>query len=137
VIAIDPDDYRANRVGRTRDGLQVFVTTPFVPAGESQAGREFLAAFLFDISGKLLEAKIDDLGPRAALDRDGARRLNELGPLEAQRIRIVPFQLERFGVIFGLIPRPPEKDGDSWWVELHPGNYMAFHEPWDSGVYDT
>jgi len=24
-----------------------------------------------------------------------------------------------------------------WAVELQPGNYMAFFEPWDSGDYDT
>ena len=39
-------------------------------------------------------------------------------------------------MIFGLIPRSPEGDDEGWWVEMHPGNYMAFHEPWD-GDYDT
>ncbi len=24
-----------------------------------------------------------------------------------------------------------------WAVELQPGNYMAFFEPWESGDYDT
>jgi hypothetical protein len=24
-----------------------------------------------------------------------------------------------------------------WAVEVQPGNYMAFFEPWDSGDYDT
>nr|BFE57442.1 hypothetical protein GCM10020063_019680 [Dactylosporangium thailandense] len=30
-----------------------------------------------------------------------------------------------------------EDGGDPWWVELEPGNYMAFSSPWDSGEYDT
>jgi hypothetical protein len=54
-----------------------------------------------------------------------------------QRIEIAPFTMDRFGTTFGLIPRPPEDDDNGWWVDVEPGNYMAFHEPWDSGDYDT
>jgi hypothetical protein len=32
---------------------------------------------------------------------------------------------------------PPEDEDDEWAVEMQPGNYMAFYEPWDSGDYDT
>jgi hypothetical protein len=142
LIAIDHDDYDASRVGRTRDGAQFFVTTPFIPARGNQVGREFLAVYLFDSDGKLLEARIDDLGPRAEVDPDKTRvlveqRMAEIGPLEYGRIVVQPFAIERFGTTFGLVPRPPEDEGDSWWVEVQPGNYMAFHEPWDSGEYDT
>jgi hypothetical protein len=142
LIAIDHDDYHANRVGRTKDGLQVFVTTPFVPALGDEIGREFLAVYIFDPKGKLVEARIDDLGPRSQLDRDLARhlleqRMSELGPLDYGRIVVQPFAIERFGTTVGLVPREPEVDDDGWWVELQPGNYMAFHEPWDSGEYDT
>ncbi len=142
LIAIDHDDYHASRVGHTGNGQQFFVAQPFIPADGAEAGREFLAIYLFDEDGKLVEARIDDLGIRAALNRDQARRLleetmEELGPVEYGRIQVQPFAIERFGTTFGLIPRPPEDKGDSWWVELQPGNYMAFHEPWDSGEYDT
>lgn len=85
-----------------------------------------------------------DLGPRAQLDSDRAaalaeRRMAELGRVLFGRIELRPFQLERFGVTFGLVARPPEpeEDQDEWWVEVQPGNYMAFHAPWDSGEYDT
>jgi hypothetical protein len=61
----------------------------------------------------------------------------ELGSLDYGRIEVKPFAIERFGTTFGLVPRAPEGEGDGWWVELQPGNYMAFHEPWDSGEYDT
>jgi hypothetical protein len=142
LIAIDHDEYHASRVGRIKDGLQVFVTTPFVPAFGGESGREFLAVYLFDTRGKLVEARIDDLGPRAEFDRDQAvrvldQRISELGPIDYCRIEVQPFAVERFGTTFGLVPRPPEDEGDSWWVEMQPGNYMAFHEPWDSGEYDT
>jgi hypothetical protein len=140
-IAIDRDDYHAEHVGTLSDGRQFFVTTPFVPAGHGP-GREFIAVYLFDADGKLLEARIDDLGTRATLDDAAAKkqlqaRLAELGEVNHQRIEVRPFQLERFGVTFGLIPQPPEEEDEEWCVILEPGNYMAFYEPFDSGEYDT
>ena len=142
LIAIDHDDYHADRVGTTQDGMQFFITTPFIPALGDEAGREFLAIFLFDSNGRFREARIDDLGPRATLNRQDARqlldkRMAELGSVQYGRIEVQPFAIERFGTTFGLVPRAPEEENDGWWVELQPGNYMAFHEPWDSGEYDT
>ena len=143
MIAIDHDDYHASHVGRLPDGRQFFLTTPFVPATGDKLGREFVALYLFEGNGSLLEARIDDLGSRAELDKQRARgvfeqRLTELGPIQYGRIEVQPFEIERFGTTFGLVARPPEDDDDDdWCVELRPGNYMAFHEPWDSGEYDT
>lgn len=141
-IAIDPDDYHAEHVGRTADGRQFFLTTPFDPAIGGRASSEFVALYLFDATGKLLEARIDDFGPRALLDGRKRRevyeqRLRELGDVTFERIQIAPFAVERFGATFGLIPRPPEHDAGGRWIEVQPGNYMTFHEPWDSGEYDT
>ena len=140
-IPIALDDHHASRIGRLPDGRQFFVTTPFVPAQGGAPGRDFLAVFLFDAEGALLEARIDDLGPDGARDEAAtharrAARLGELGPLEPGDVALQPFRVERFGVTFGLIAHPPAYDGDGWWVEMHPGNYMAFHEPWN-GAYDS
>ena len=55
----------------------------------------------------------------------------------AAPFEVQPFEVKRFDTAFGLIPRPPEEDDDEWAVEMQPGNYMAFFEPWDSGDYDT
>lgn len=141
LIAIDHDDHHAEHIGHLPDGRQFFLTSPFVPAA-GVPGREFIALFLFDEHGGFLEARIDDLGTRAELDQQQAnrlyeQRLTELGAVEFGRIEVQPFEVERFGTNFGLVPRPPEDEDDEWWVELQPGNYMAFHEPWDSGEYDT
>lgn len=142
LIAIDHDDYHAEHVGRTEDGRQFFLTTPFEPAIGGSAGCEFVALYLFDEDGKLLEAKIERFGPRAASDT--ARQmelcqawLKELGDVSFERIEVRPFAIEKFGTKFGLIPRVPEDEDDVWAVEVQPGNYMAFFEPWDSGEYDT
>ena len=134
LIAIDHDDYHAEHIGRTADGRQFFLTTPFV------SGNEFVALYLFDEAGKLLDAIIDEFGPRATMDkevRDGTyeQRLQELGNVTFERIEIAPFAVERFGTTFGLIPDWDEEDSLS--VILQPGNYMAFYEPWDNGDYDT
>lgn len=142
LIAIDHDAYHAEHIGRTADGRQFFVTTPFRPARDQDEGDEFLAVFLFDADGAFLEARIDQLGPRAAMDRGHRRalrdqRLRELGEVTFTRIEVAPFLVEEYGTTFGLVARPGHEADDPWWVELHPGNYMAFTEPWDSGEYDT
>lgn len=142
LIAIDHDDYHAEYVGRTHDGRQFFLTTPFNAATPASPGREFVALYTFDRDGNLLQATIDDCGPRATLDRRHwetlqQTRLRELGPVSFERIEIAPFVVERDGLQFGLIPREPESEGGTWSVELQPGNFMAFYPPWDSGTYDT
>jgi hypothetical protein len=141
LVVIDRDDYRAQHIGRTSDGRQFFLTTPFVSATTGE-GNEFVALFLFDSAGRFLEARIDEFGPRAAMDRTRRReryesRLRELGDVTFTRIEVAPFAVERFGTTFGLIARPGNDEDERWWVELEPGNYMAFTEPWDSGEYDT
>jgi hypothetical protein len=142
IIAIEHDDYHAKHVGRTADGRQFFLTTPFQPAIGGRAGVEFIALYLFDENGTLIEAKINELGPREGLDQAKAsrlfdRRLAELGDVTFERIEVAPFKVQRFGTVFGLVPREPEESGEPWVVEAHPGNYMAFYEPWDTGEYDT
>lgn len=141
VIAIIPDDYYTKDVGRTESGSGFFLTTPFVPALGVEPVREFLALHLFDAAGRLDSARIEDLGPRARLDREAARELcavwlAELGSVRRCPIQVQPFQVERFGVVFGLIPQPPEDEDDVWSVIVEPGDYIAFTPPWD-GSYDT
>lgn len=140
LIAIDHDDHHARHVGHTADGGQFFLTTPFLPEDGTDPGREFVALFLFDAAGALVEARIDDLGPRASLDEADQRaredsHLAALGEMTFDRIVIAPFSVERFGTTFGLIV--DDADGDECWVTLQPGDYMAFSEPWDSGEYCT
>jgi hypothetical protein len=148
LIAIDHDDYYAKHVGHTADGRQFLLTTPFLPnlrdyaTGKGDEGQEFVALFLFDVGGNFLDAQIDAFGPRKKMDRQRRdeiydNRLRDLGAVTFDRIQVRPFAVNRFGTTFGLLVREPEEDDESWWVELHPGNYMAFSEPWDSGVYDT
>src|SRR5260221_6368191 len=104
-VAINHDDYHAEYAGRTAEGRQFFLTTPFIPAEKlgTATGREFIALYLFDKGGQLISATIDDLGPRAAMDIEArvVRRdalLASLGKYKCQRIKVSPFRIEMFGV---------------------------------------
>ncbi len=140
-IRINHDDYHASHVGTLSDGRQFFMTQPFVPAVGRERGREFIAVYLFDADGAFLEARIDDLGPRKSVDEAAARalfvkRFAELGEASFGPVEVAPFEVERFGISFGLIPQPPEEEDEDWCVIAEPGNVMAFYPPWD-GDYDT
>jgi hypothetical protein len=143
LITIEWDDDRASQVGKTVKGYQFFITTPFTPTlNDTNLGCEFIARYLFDAQGYLVEASIDSLGPRELLNEDQYQqlywqRIHELGDVTYCHIQIRPFQVERFDTVFGLIVHTPRDDKDEWWVTVEPGDYMAFHEPWDSGHYDT
>jgi len=147
LVALNRDDQSAEYVGKTKDGRQFFMTTPFIPAtsnfvADGQGGREFLALYTFDRDGQLLAAVIDDLGPRGTRGEEAVRArqaelLRSLGQVAFGRIAVAPFAVNRFGVEFGFIPQPPEDDEDVWCVTVEPGNYMCFYAPWTSGDYDS
>jgi hypothetical protein len=96
-IAIDHDDYHAEFVGKTADGKQFFLTTPFIPASPTNPGNEFVALYLFDKRGNLIEALIDEFGRRNNMNTDARdalcqKRLDDLGVIEFGRIEIAPFR---------------------------------------------
>ena len=141
-IAIEHDDYHAAHIGRTATGQHFFLTAPFEPGLHEKPGCEFNALYLFDRAGEFVDAQIESFGPRGTFDpkvKEAAyfRLLEPLGPVTFQRIEVAPFEVERFGIKFGLIGRDCEDEDDVLAVEVQPGNYMAFFEPWDSGEYDT
>ena len=141
-LVINHDNYYAKYVGFTEDGRQFFLTTPFIPPHKNNLGGEYLALYLFSASGKLLEAKIDALGPRKLVDKSKASqikqaRLDELGKITFGPIEIEPFCVKKWEIEFGLIAEEPSKEIDYWLINVMPGNYMTFYEPWDSGNYDT
>jgi hypothetical protein len=86
-IAINHDDYHAEHIGRTRDGRQFFVTTLFEPRTDDSPGCEYVARFLFDLAGNLVESEIQGFGPRATMDEE--RRRQE-GPASSHRSSVYP-----------------------------------------------
>lgn len=142
-IAINHDDYHASYVGQTSNGLQFFLTQPFIVSMEDDLKRrEFLALYTFDADGNFLEAFIDDLGELytysdTLAQRLTFQRLDQLGNKEYTRILIRPFSVQFAGILFGLIVHTPHDVDGLWTATFEPGNYMSFTEPWDSGEYDT
>jgi hypothetical protein len=142
LVTLAHDEYHAEYVGTTTDKRQFFLTTPFVPETKKGTGREFIALYLFDKNGALIEAIIEDFGTRKGLDHERrmARRdalLKSLGKVRHGTIKFAPFKVERFGVEFGFIAQPPDEPDGEWSVIAEPGNFMCFWPPWTSGDYDT
>ncbi len=142
LITINPDEYHAEHVGRTADGRQFFLTAPFVAGTREQVGREFAALYIFDAAGTFLESYIEELGLCCQIEvgkelNYPAKFLILLGKIFIQPVQIKPFNVEKFGITFGLLLRPGETEEDPCCAEVEPGNYMAFIEPFDSGHYVT
>jgi len=144
-IKMIPDDHHADVVGKTKDQRQFFVTTPFTPFHpETKKSCEYIAVFIWSKDGTFKEAIIDDLGPREDLDEQESRkkyenRIKELGEITITTIDVAPFEIERFGIKFGLIYSSTLFDGEDEpyeSVNLYPGDYMSFYPPWE-GDYDT
>ena len=137
LISIHHDDYHAQHIGTTSDGSQFFLTTPFEPNK-----CEYIALFKFDGLGNLIDSNIETLGERGSFTQEFASEkynlmLQSLGDVEFGNIKVKPFSVSFNNIEIGLITRVPEDEDDVWAVELLPGNFMAFFEPWDSGEYDT
>ena len=143
VIPIVHDEYHTQHIGKTADGIQFIMAAPFVPATDTTKGCEFLALYLFNRQGKLIEAQIENLGPRSELDETDAKEkyesmLKALGEVEFCDVNISPFSVNKYDVEFGLLKTDSEfvEDEEDISLEFHPGNYMSFYPPWD-GDYDT
>jgi hypothetical protein len=145
LIAIDQDDYHAELVGTTASGQQFFITNLFRPASADSPRQEYLAVFLFNEDGDLVDSKVD-IFPPGNLSPDELERfeqlqelrLSELGEVSFQDILVKPFAVEHHGEMMGLVPvlYGDEQDEDGWVVEIIPGRFMAFNPPWDSGKYE-
>lgn len=132
-ITIAPDDYQAQLVGTAGDGRRFFITTPFEP------GDEYVALFFWSADGEFDSIDVDSFGPRELLSETDVedaleRRIAQLGTFRLEQVSVAPFVAESHGATFGFIPQ--EFSGHVS-VNLMPGDYMSFNEPWDSGEYDT
>ena len=133
-----PDDYHTKYVGKTENGEQFFLTTPFIAGGD-----EFVALFIWYRDGIFKEAIIDNLGPRTTMDevertRIFKKRLDDLGDYKLSVIDVEPFEIEKFNTKFGLFYKKVYFEDDEPYecIEFHPGDFISFYPPWE-GDYDT
>lgn len=137
-ILVVPDDLHARHVGVTADGRQFFLTYPFVESDGAVPGCDYVALYVFDSAGTLIRHAIEALGPPGATAPQVAqieeKLLATVRPTTASSITVRPFAVAAHGASFGLVAR---RVLGEWRVSAEPGDYLAFHAPWDSGAYDT
>jgi hypothetical protein len=137
-LKISPDDYHIKVVGKTNDGLQVFVTSCLNYDHKSRSTTDYDVALKWDNDGNFINDEIIKIGKRGDYKTDevqnGIDKLTaKLEGLEIGDISVRPCSVLYEGIVFGLIPRT---DDDETFVELMPGNSICFLEPFD-GEYDT
>ena len=138
-ITIRPDDYHVPYAGTAGDGRKFFLSDElFVPDGAA-----FVGLFLWNADGSFAEVKADradhptDVPPGQAAPAGADQvksRLRELGDYKLEPITVAPFLTEVDGVIFGW--RFNSFDGvDS--INIEPGDFICYYEPWDGYEYYT
>lgn len=139
-IRILPDDYHVPVAGVLTDGRQCFVSEELF-----EGDRQFVGAFIWTADGLFDEVRLIGAARDASLPpgqagpgADGAVRLDdlvaELGGVQLGPIEVQPFAVRADGVDFGFVPSSFEAE---WSVSVHPGDFIAYYEPWDGEEYDT
>jgi hypothetical protein len=59
----------------------------------------------------------------------------KLGDYVLESIEVEPFAVDVEGVTFGFVPEDIGDDEVS--INVQPGNFIAYYEPWDGEDYDT
>lgn len=72
-------------------------------------------------------------GPADA-DKLVAARLAALGKYVLEPIEVEPFTQKVEGVTFGWVV---DKFEGEYSINIEPGNFIAYYEPWDGLTYDT
>ena len=145
-FTIVPDDYHVPYAGTAEDGRRFFLSDELFSFGTPEApGSAYVGLFLWHADGSFSEVRVaqvarpDGVPPGQAVsagaDEVVAKRLAELGDYELEPITVEPFTREVEGVTFGWNVEQYE-DG-RWFINIEPGDFIAYYEPWDGLEYDT
>lgn len=138
-FTIVPDDYHVPYAGTAQDGRRFFLTEELFDSRSAYVG-----LFLWRADGTFDEVKVDKI-PRLAAGPPGqagpagadkliSSRLAELGKYTLEPIQVAPFTKNIAGVTFGWVV--DQVDGE-YSIYIEPGNFIAYHAPWDGLGYDT
>ena len=143
-FTIAPDDYHVPYAGTAEDGRKFFLSRELFN-NTTAAGPSYVGLFLWKADGTFDEIRVDPVprpdgvppGQAAAAGADGlvARRLAELGDYVLEPIEVEPFTEKVDGVTFGW--RVGRYDNGEYYINIEPGNFIAYYEPWDGMGYDT
>ncbi|MBU2698609.1 hypothetical protein [Pimelobacter sp. 30-1] len=129
-FTIRPDDYHVPYAGTAADGRRFFLSPGLFDAEQSYVG-----LFLWNADGSFDEVLVDRVDDRAGVDRATREHLAALGDYTLEPIEVEPFTTEVDGVTFGW--EVSIQDEDVYMINIEPGDFIAYFEPWDGVEYDT
>ena len=139
-FTIVPDDYHVPYAGTAADGRKFFLSEELFKGDTA-----FIGLFLWHSDGTFDEVKVSPVPrpedapigqavPAASQDMVDAR-LRELGDFELEPITVEPFTTNVDGVRFGW--HVGRYDDGSYFINVVPGDFIAYYAPWDGLEYDT
>lgn len=145
-FTIVPDDYHVPYAGTAEDGRLFFLSDELLRFGTPEEPTSaYVGLFLWNADGSFSEIRVDAVprpegvppgqAVRAGADQIVEQRLAELGDYELEPITVAPFTQEVGGVIFGW--NVEQYDDGRWFINIEPGDFIAYYEPWDGLEYDT
>jgi hypothetical protein len=139
-FTIVPDDYHVPYAGTAEDGRKFFLSEELFDGDAA-----FVGLFLWNADGTFDEVRVDAVDRAGALPpgqagpagSEGlvAARLAELGDYVLEPIEVEPFTQEVDGVTFGW--NVDTYDDGTYFINIVPGDFIAYYAPWDGLGYDT
>ena len=137
---IVPDDYHVPYAGTAEDGRRFYLSQELFHHDTGYVG-----LFLWDADGTFDRVEVDEVPraegvpvgqavPQGADDLVDAR-LAELGDYTLEPITVEPFIERVRGVKFGW--HVGQYDNGDWFINIEPGDFIAYYYPWDGLEYDT
>lgn len=140
-FTIVPDDYHVPWAGTAGDGRKFFLSNELFDVG----GSSYVGLFLWNADGTFDEVRVTDVARPGGLPPGQAgaagpaslvrARLAELGDYELEPIEVAPFTTKVDGVTFGW--HFGRYDDGTAYLNIEPGDFIAYYAPWDGYGYDT
>ncbi|MGH3348993.1 MAG: hypothetical protein ACRDO4_18590 [Nocardioides sp.] len=140
-FTIRPDDYHVPYAGTAEDGRRFFLSQELFEPG----GSAYVGLFLWRADGTFDEVRVDEVSgpdgvPPGQAAPAGARALiraqfAELGDYTLEPIEVEPFTEEIDGVTFGW--KVGRYEDGSYYINIEPGDFIAYYARWDGLGYDT
>jgi hypothetical protein len=139
-FTIVPDDYHVPYAGTAGDGRKFFLSEELFADDSAYVG-----VFLWHADGTFDEVRVDAVAqPRglppgqagpAGAERLIAARLAELGDYVLEPIEVEPFTQDVDGTTFGW--NVDRYEDGTYFINIEPGDFIAYYAPWDGLGYDT
>jgi hypothetical protein len=140
-FTIVPDDYHVPYAGTSGDGRKFFLSEELFHPG----GSAYVGLFLWNADGAFDEMVVEEVSRPSGLPAGQAgpagadalvnARLAELGDYVLEPIEVEPFTKKVDGVTFGW--KVGQYEDGSYYINIEPGNFIAYYAPWDGLGYDT